>query len=370
MLFCVERSCATYGVWLILLATFWLLPLQAQQPPASSPNPGVQEGSFEQGTAQDHAVQSPAAPQAPTNPQPASPAPGSNPAPADTGDTTQKSQPALTPQLKLGTGDLVEINVYGVPELSTKTRVSNSGDLYLPLVNYIHVADLTIEDAQALIEKRLSDGGFVRDPHVTILINEFSSQGVAMLGEVVRPGIYPVLGDRRLVDLITAAGGLTDKAGREVTITHRNQPDKPQIVTLDRTLTSNPDSNVPVYPGDSIEVHRAPIIYVVGDVGRPSGLLIDNGTLTVLQALALAGGPNHTAKLNDSRILRKSNTPNGITETKVQLKKMLEAKTPDVPLQANDILFVPLSGAKVAAARTFEAAVAITTGLAIYSVHP
>jgi polysaccharide export outer membrane protein len=323
----------------------------------------VQEGTFEQGTSQQPTIQTPA-PSASEAQKPA------NPAPADTSDDNSKRAPRNTPQLKLGIGDLVEVNVYGVPELTTKTRVSSSGDLYLPLVNYIHVADLTIEEAQQLIEKRLAEGGFVRDPHVSLLIDEFSSQGVSMLGEIAKPGIYPVLGDRRLVDLITAAGGLTDRAGREVTITHRDQPDKPEIVTLDRTLTANPDSNVPIFPGDSVEVHRAPIIYVVGDVGRPSGLLVDNGTLTVLQALALAGGANHTAKLNDSRILRKSTGPNGITETKVQLKKMLEAKSPDIPLQANDILFVPLSGAKVAAARSFEAAVAITTGLAIYAAHP
>jgi polysaccharide export outer membrane protein len=99
-------------------------------------------------------------------------------------------------------------------------------------------------------------------------------------------------------------------------------------------------------------------------------LLVDNGKLTVLQALALAGGANRTAKLNDSRILRKSEGPNGMTETKVHLKKMLEAKSPDITLQANDILFVPISGAKVAAARSFEAAMTITTGLALYSVHP
>jgi polysaccharide export outer membrane protein len=85
-----------------------------------------------------------------------------------------------------------------------------------------------------------------------------------------------------------------------------------------------------VLPGDTITVPRAPIIYVVGDVGKPSGLLVDNGTLTVLQALALAGGANRTAKLGAVRIIRKG--PTGMTETIVPLKKMLEAKAPDVTL--------------------------------------
>jgi polysaccharide biosynthesis/export protein len=366
MVFRVERVCATYALLLAGLTIGSALSSQAQQaPPSSSPaqQPVVQEGTFEQGTAKQPPAQAPTAPPDSSTQQPATPTPSAS-------EVVAKPASPGSTQLKLGTGDLVEINIYNVPELATKTRVSSNGDLYLPLIGYVHVADLSIEEAQNLIEKRLTDGGFVRDPHVAILVDEFSSQGVSMLGEVAKPGIYPVLGDRRLVDMVTVAGGLTDKAGREVTIIHRDQPDKPQLVELSRTLTSNPDSNVPVFPGDSVEVHRAPIIYVVGDVGRPSGLLIDNGKLTVLQALALAGGANRTAKLNDSRILRKSEGPNGITETKVQLKKILEAKNPDITLEPNDILFVPLSGAKVAAARTFEAAMAITTGLAIYAVHP
>jgi polysaccharide export outer membrane protein len=270
----------------------------------------------------------------------------------------------------LGAGDLIEMNVFGVPEMSTKARISNTGDLYLPLINYVHVGDLTVEEAQKLIEKRYEDGGFVKDPHVTLFVDEYASQGVSMLGEIAKPGIYPALGDKRLIDMITAAGGLTERAGREVTIVRHDRPDQPEKVQLARTLTDDPESNVPIFAGDSVEIHRAPIIYVVGDVGRPSGLLVDNGKITVLQALALAGGANHTAKLNDARIIRKDDGPTGVSETKVQLKKMLEAKLPDVPLQANDILFIPLSGAKVAAARSFEAAMAITTGLAIYAAHP
>jgi len=107
----------------------------------------------------------------------------------------------------------------------------------------------------------------------------------------------------------------------------------------------------------------------VGDVGRPTGLLVDNGTMTVLQALALAGGTNKTAKLGGARILRKG-PDGGVTETKVEIKKMLEAKAPDVTLQADDILFVPISGRKVAVGRTFEATMSVATALAIYTVRP
>jgi polysaccharide export outer membrane protein len=269
--------------------------------------------------------------------------------------------------LRLGAGDLLEISVYNVPELTTKARVGKSGEVYLPLVDYVHVGDLTVEEAQAMIQKRLEDGGFVRSAHVTIFLTESTNQGVTILGDVARPGIYPVVGDRKLYDLISAAGGFTATAGRKVSII-RLHSQAPITVNLPRNLADDMQDNIEIVPGDTITVPRAPIIYVVGDVGHPAGFLVDNGSLTVLQALALAGGTNHTAKMSGTRIIRKG--PTGITETRVPLKKMLEAKAPDITLQADDILFVPLSGARVAAAAVFSAAVTTGTGLAIIAAHP
>lgn len=269
--------------------------------------------------------------------------------------------------VKLGPGDLIEVNVYNVPELTTKARVSNSGDIYLPLVDYVHVEGLTQEEAQTVIEKRLADGGFVRNPHVTLFVDEAASQGVTVIGEVGRPGIYPDPVDRKLYQVISEAGGFTQSASRKIAIIRRNQAE-PMHIELPRNLADDLTGNVDILPGDTITVPRAPIIYVVGDVGRPSGLLVDNGTLTVLQALALAGGTNRTARMGGARILRK--TPSGMTETRIELKKMLEAKAPDVTLQADDILFVPVSGARIAAGRTIEAGLAMATAVSIYAVHP
>jgi polysaccharide biosynthesis/export protein len=271
-------------------------------------------------------------------------------------------------QTRLGPGDLIEVGVYNVPELSARARVSNSGDVYLPLIDYVHVGDLTVEEAQALIEKRLEDGGFVRSAHVTIFLDESTSQGVTILGEVGKPGIYPALGNRKLYDLISAAGGFTPSAGRKVSIIRQHSEAAPITVNLPRNLADDLHDNIEIIPGDTITVPRAPIIYVVGDVGRPAGLLVDNGTLTVLQALALAGGANHTAKMGGVRIIRKG--PDGMVETKVPLKKMLEAKVPDITLQADDILFVPLSGARVAASAGFNAAISAASGIAILAAHP
>jgi polysaccharide biosynthesis/export protein len=268
---------------------------------------------------------------------------------------------------KLGAGDLIEIGVYGVPELSSKVRVGNSGDIYLPLIDYVHVGDLTVDEAQTLIEKRLADGGFVRNPHVSIFVTESTSQGVTLLGEVARPGIYPDVGDHKLYEIISEAGGFSATASRNISIVRHNQTQSTNL-TLPHNLGDDLTNNVDIFPGDTIMVPRAPIIYVVGDVGRPSGLLVDNGKLTVLQAIALSGGTNRTAKMNGVRIIHKG--PTGMTETIVPLKKMLEAKSPDVTLQADDILFVPISGGRVLAGRTFDVAMQAAAAVTVYSIRP
>jgi polysaccharide export outer membrane protein len=272
------------------------------------------------------------------------------------------------PSLRLGSGDLIDVTVYNVPDLTTKTRVGTNGDVYLPLIDYVHVAGLTAEQAQNLIQKRLADGGFIKDPHVSVFVDQYSSDGVSVLGEVARPGIFPAVGEQRLFDLISAAGGLTEKAGHSITITHRGESNQSESISLSRNLADNPANNVAIYPGDTIIVRKADVVYVVGDVGKPSGFLMDSGHLTVLQAIALAGGTTRTAKLGAARIIRKG--PGGTSETPVHLKQMLEAKTPDLPMQAEDILFVPTSSGKVFAARTLEAAMQAATAASIVAVHP
>jgi polysaccharide export outer membrane protein len=289
-------------------------------------------------------------------------------APAQETAAPQSSRLLANSNVKLGIGDLIEISVFGVPDLSSKARISGSGDVYLPLIDYVHVAELTVDEAQELIQKRLEDGGFVRGPHVSIFVNESASQAITMVGEVNRPGAYPAIGERRLFDLISAAGGLSEKAGRIITIEHHGDPGKKVELQLSsNNLAEDTQDNVDIYPGDLIIVSRSGIVYVVGDVLRPSGFLVSEDTaLSVLKALALAGGGTRTSALNKSRIIRQ--TPNGLQEIPIQLKKILYAKAPDVALMKGDILFVPGSGAKAAAYRTVDAAVSLSTTLAVIGV--
>ena len=279
-------------------------------------------------------------------------------------DTPRASLRDVNTSLRLGIGDLLEMSVYGVPDLATKTRISSTGEIYCPLIGYTHVAGLTAEEAQKLIEGRLAD--FVKNPHVTLFVTEYASEGASVLGAVARPGVYPVLGQQHLFDLISAAGGLSEKAGRSLTVTHRSDPDKMITIDLTRNLKDNPDTNVAVFPGDTIIVRKADIIYVVGDVARPSGLMMEAGGLTVLQAVALAGGTTRTAKLGGAKVLRKG--PDGLTETPVDLKKILQAKAPDLLLQPDDILVVPSSTGKVIAGATLQAALQAATLLSVAAV--
>ncbi len=268
--------------------------------------------------------------------------------------------------VRLGAGDLIEVSVYNVPELDTKLRVSTTGEIYLPLIDYVHVAGLTLDEAEAVIERRLDRGGFVKSPHVQIFVQEYNSAGASVLGEVTKPGVYPILGDQKLFSLISTAGGLTDRAGKNITVTHRDQP--PVTVPISHNIEDHPESNITVLPGDIVTIRRADIVYVVGEVNRPSGFLMDSGHISVLQAIALAGGTNSTAKLNAARIVRKG--PSGLVIVPVQLKKLMEAKISDLPMEADDILFVPTSARKLMQARTAEAAVQMATAAGIVAIRP
>jgi polysaccharide export outer membrane protein len=296
--------------------------------------------------------------------------PSAVPQPAKAQDTAPAPPPPAnsSPGALLGPGDLLDISVYGVPELSQKARINNSGDVYLPLIDYVHLGGLTPEEAQSVIEKRLSDGSFVNNPHVILLVSESSSSTVTLIGEVVRPGPYNVAGERHLLDLISVAGGFTDKASRAITVTHRSDPTHTIAVKLPADFAPSDPNNVVVEPGDTVVVKHGPVFYVVGDVGKPSAFVSDSENLTILKAIALAGGTNKTASMGGTTILRR--TPQGTQQIKVPLKKIMSAKVQDMPMQSEDILFVPSSTRKVVAARSAEAVTQMATALTLVAIRP
>ena len=267
----------------------------------------------------------------------------------------------------IGAGDLLKVGVLGAPESDQEVRVDADGNVALNFIGSVHLAGLTPEQAQAIITKKFVAGGFFTDPQVSVFAKEYATQGVSVLGEVQKPNVYPLLGSRRLFDVLSLAGGTTPKAGQVITITHRDHSRELRTVLLSNDPAKSAEANVEIFPGDTVVVSKAGIVYVVGDVHKPSGVVMENGTqMTVLQAIAMAEGTNPTAALNAARLIRK--TPTGPQEMPLELKKILAAKSPDIHLQAEDIIFVPNNAAKTAGKRGLEAIIQAATGLAIY--HP
>jgi polysaccharide biosynthesis/export protein len=271
------------------------------------------------------------------------------------------------PELLIGAGDLLEVSLYGAPDFKTDVRVNSAGEISLPMLGTVAVGRLSAEQAEKLIERKLTEKGLYNDPHVTVFEKEYATQGISVLGEVQKPGIYPLLGSRNLYDAISAAGGTTPKAGNYVLMTHRNDPEHSVRVPLSTGAPESMEHNVTVEPGDTIVVSKAGIVYVVGDVRQPGGFVMENGKgITVLQAIALAQGIGPNAALNGAKLVRK--TAEGPKEVPLALKKILAAKAPDPQLQADDIVFVPDSAGRSAFKHGAEAALQAATGIAIWRI--
>src|SRR4029077_1865045 len=253
---------------------------------------------------------------APSEVRTEAPRPASETAPAATRGTTSP------PDLLIGAGDLLEVSLYGMPDFKTDVRVNSGGEISLPMLGTVAVSGLSVEQAETLIARKLSEKGLFNDPHVTVFEKEYATQGISVLGEVQKPGIYPLLGSRKLFDAISVAGGTTPKAGRYALVTRRNDPQHPVQVPLLTGAADAMQNNVVVEPGDTILVSKAGVVYVVGDVHTPGGYIMENGNdITVMKAIALAQGTNPNAALNAARLIRK--TPEGPKDVPLDLKKIM-----------------------------------------------
>lgn len=277
---------------------------------------------------------------------------------------TTGSQPAE--ETVLGPGDLIEISVFEIPELSQTLRISGQGNVEFPLIGSVSVAGKTTSQAAQLIAESLRQHDFVKDPVVNILVKQFATQGVSVLGEVRKPGVYTIVGPRRLMDLVAEAGGLEPTASSEIQIQHRISGTVENVKLLNTSSDQNFKNNVLVSPGDTILVSRASIVYVVGDVNKPGGFAMqDGGSLSTLQAIALAGGTSRTAAIHSAKIIRRTET--GYEEHPLDLNSILAGHGTDIALQANDVVFVPNSFAKSTGKRTLEAIFQVATGMTIRS---
>lgn len=288
--------------------------------------------------------------------------------PSPTAESSAIGPPADAPWVRIGTGDLLQMSVFDIPELAQTIRIDDRGNGVVNLIGSIHFAGMTPAEAQTLVAKELRERNLILSPHVTLLIQEYGTQGVSIVGEVKKPGVYPVLGSRNLLDVIAAAGGLTPLAAHQATIQHRGQHEKPATASLSNDASQLLATNVELRPGDTIIIPRAGMVYVIGDVGRSGGFVMQNsGQISLLQAVALAAGVNRTAAASKTRIIRR--TALGFDETQVNLKDLLQGKADDLPLQAEDIVYVPPSSTKSILMRA-PALAQSAASAAVYGVIP
>ncbi len=274
--------------------------------------------------------------------------------------TNDPASAPADPKMKIGPGDLIEVTVYDEADLHQIVRLNDVGDGTFSFIGSLHLAGLTTGQAEVLIARKLKDGNYLLAPQVGVIIREYSTQGVSVLGEVKTPGVYNVAGGQSLLDVLAAAGGTTTLAGASVTIQRAADASTVTIALLQDAHHSL-SSNVPLYPGDKVIVPRAGLVYVLGDVGRPGGFIMENdGQMSLLQALAMAGGTTHTSSTNGSRLLRKG--PSGYMDVPIELNKMLKGKQGDVQLQAQDIVYIPSSNMKTAFTKAAPAMLAAASG--------
>ena len=189
---------------------------------------------------------------------------------------------------RLGAGDLLKIVVFDHEELSVDARVSQSGNITFPLVGQVPVAGLSTRDAELLLAQHLMDGGFVKQPQVSVLVSEYQSQKVSVMGQVTKAGQYPLDASKKVIDVLAMAGGiLNDTAAEDATLV---RADGSRVaIDLQKLFDGDPAMNLVVHDGDTVFVRHAPQFYIYGEVQHPGEYRLARNT-TISQAISVGGG--------------------------------------------------------------------------------
>jgi polysaccharide export outer membrane protein len=275
----------------------------------------------------------------------------------------------------IGPDDLISISVLESADLSRDVRVASDGTIGLPLLaEHVHVAGLSLAQAEALLKKKYQESGILNDPNITISLKDLESKPVTVSGAVRQPGVFQVSGSVRLLRLLSLAGGLAEGAGLTVQVIHEEVTGSQHVteVRVADLRLGLEEANVAVRGGDIVNVPPAGAIYVLGAVNKPGRYLLPSDTeqATVLNILALAEDTKRTAKLSHTVLIRKKGNSGDVEQIPLDLKKILTREQPDVVVRANDVLFVPDSTAKRAFSRGLEAAMQVATGVILLSAVP
>jgi polysaccharide export outer membrane protein len=269
--------------------------------------------------------------------------------------------------LPIGPGDVLHVTVFDTPELEQHTRVSDNGNLHLSVGGDVHVAGLTANEAAHAIESALLERNIMKHPQVQVIVEDFATQKVSILGDVHNPGAYTITTARNVLDVISLAGGLTDTANRHLVIQRHSTGEK-----VSYYLSNDPnlaiDTEVKIFPGDTVLVPKADLVYALGNFHTPGAYTISNNEskLTVLELVAHAGGAPPTADTSHVRLIHRN--ANGYSEQTFSLYAMMKGKAPDIPLQNGDILYVPFSFLRNTVLDA-AAIIAATGDAAIYTYH-
>jgi polysaccharide biosynthesis/export protein len=290
--------------------------------------------------------------------------PAQNPAQQNGQQQTQQQNQQLPPDTVrpnyvLGPNDQILIRAPEAEEIDNRPfRIDGDGNINLPLVGHIHAAGMSLQELEADLVRRLKD--YIREPQVFITVTQFRSEPVFFVGLFVRPGVYPLQGNRSLLEMLTSVGGLQPNADRHITITRQAEygmiplpdamydPEK-KISTVEISWASlsqnvNPAENILLQPYDRISVGRAERVYVNGEVLKVGGQeLGERDTISIAQVLSEAGGFSRDAKKSQVRILRPIEGTNRRAVIEVDAKALFEGKGLDVPLLPGDIVYVPRS---------------------------
>ena len=284
------------------------------------------------------------------------PATESKPAPVQTSSSSAPPSPENQPY-RIGAGDVLDIRILNRPQLSRESvRVEGNGTIRMPLIEGdIQVACKSEGEVAKEIATRYLK--YYRNPQVDVFVKEFHAREVALLGAVNQQGRYQMQRPLRLLELLTFAKGVSDKAGQTINIIREPRTylctDRSDYANasglislrLNDTLRGEEKANPYVQSGDIVTIPEADLVYVIGNVYRPSALPLKE-PLTVSQAIARAGGPLRDSKTDKIHIVRQGAGPGGPSELYVSLKEIASKKTADVMLRPNDVVEVSVSEGK------------------------
>ena len=211
-------------------------------------------------------------------------------------------------EYRLGSGDVVRINVYQNPDLTLETRVTEAGIVSYPLLGAIRLGGLSVTAAEKLIADGLRSGNFVKQPQVTLVVMQVRGNQASVLGQVNRPGRYPIeVADMRLTDLLAMAGGAAQGGADTVVVTGTRNA-QPYRLEVDLPLLFAPDGmdkDILILNGDAVWVDRQPLVYIYGEVQRPGPMRLERG-MTLMQSLATGGGLTLRGTEKGIRVHRKA----------------------------------------------------------------